>query len=478
MKRSLKSTLAFLLAASALITMPACGGSAKPAEPSASASSGNQLDDNVPVSDGEKVKIVVWGPLESYSEAEKASWNFCVEEYKRRYPNVEIESIFSPPGTDYRQQYDKAIMAGNAPTVTNLLPYVDVPTRAANGTIADITPLVENWDLKKEGKVNPALDEALCVDGKWYGIMDYIYLAGTPYNKDTLKAGGADPAKLPATWDEFIEVCKQVTDVSVPRFGYLLLGMEWNAWPFTGWVWSAGGEMVEKNADGTYKLRFTEEPAIDAAELWNKMIWEYKITQKDVLKAWNDLRDDMHSGRGAFAFGRLDHYTSEAETKYGIAPETFGIMPIPAKDSSNNQICLAGGNAWVFSPTATDAELKAAWDFAMLVDYDEEFLLKKWEFENSINGLTDRVSARSDMIDKKYEYGTNWPEGWAEEFAVMASKARPEPFCPHWNDLKNILASPLQTILLTENISRDEIRKILENAADEAYTTYPETFKK
>lgn len=105
----------------------------------------------------EKVKITVWGPLENYSDVEKASWIFCVEEFKRRYPEIEIVSVFSPAGTDYRQQYDKALMAGEAPTVTNLLPYVDVQTRAANGMIADISSFINNWDLRKQGKVNTAM---------------------------------------------------------------------------------------------------------------------------------------------------------------------------------------------------------------------------------------------------------------------------------------------------------------------------------
>lgn len=424
----------------------------------------------------EKVKITVWGPLESYSEADKLSWTYCVEEYQRRYPNVEIESIFSPPGTDYREQYDKALMAGNEPTCTNLLPYVDIPTRAANGTIADITWLVEDWDLLKQGLVNPVFDEAIHIKDRWYAVMDYMYLAGTPYNKTALTEGGGDANNLPHTWSSFVDVCKKVTDPSVPRFGYLLLGMEWNAWPFTGWVRSAGGEMVQKNDDGTYRIAFNETPGVDAAELWNKMFWEYAVTQKDVLKSWNDLRDDMHSGRGVFAFGRMDHYASDAETKYGIPKSTFGIMPIPAKDEGGRQVTMAGGNVWIFSPNATKEQLKAAWDFAMLVSYDSEFLLQKWEYENSIGGLTDRVPARADLIDKKYAYGTNWPEGWADNFIELAKYAIVEPFCTNWNDLKNILYPYLQEILLTENISRDQIQTLLNNAAQETYAAYPNSF--
>ncbi|AEV29428.1 ABC-type sugar transport system, periplasmic component [Sphaerochaeta pleomorpha str. Grapes] len=426
----------------------------------------------------QKVKITVWGPLENYSEAEKLSWNFCVEEFKKRNPDIEIESIFSPAGTDYRQQYDKALMAGEAPTVTNLLPYVDVQTRAANGMIADISDFVDNWDLKKQGIVNPAMDEALQYNGKWYGVMDYVYLAGTVYNKTALKAGGGDVSKLPKTWDEFTSLGQKITDLKTPRFGYLLLGMEWNAWPFTPWVWSAGGEMVIPNGNGTYKVGFSEEPGVDAAMLWHDMIWKYHMTQKDVLKSWNDLRDDMHSGRGVFAFGRMDHYASDAEKKYGIPQSTFGIIPIPAKDASQKQVSIAGGNAWIFSPTATPAELDAAWKFVQLFDYDKDFQIKKWEYENSIGGINNRIPPRVDIIDTKFSMATSWPEGWAEEFSVISATARMEPWCPNWNNLKNILAPVLQKILLTENISRNEVRDLLTQAANEAYKMYPDTFRK
>lgn len=426
----------------------------------------------------EKVKITVWGPLENYSDVEKASWTFCVEEFKRRYPEIEIVSVFSPAGTDYRQQYDKALMAGEAPTVTNLLPYVDIQTRAANGMIADISSFINNWDLKKQGKVNTAMDEALQYKGKWYGVMDYIYLAGTVYNKNTLEAGGGSVAELPKTWAEFTALGEKVTDMSAPRFGYLLVGMEWNAWPFSPWVWSAGGEMVIPNADGTYRIGFTEEAGVDAAMLWHDMIWKYRMTQKDVLKSWNDLRDDMHSGRGVFAFGRMDHYASEAEKKYGISQNSFGIIPIPAKDANHEQVSIAGGNAWVFSPTATQAELEAAWKFVQLFDYDADFQIKKWEYENSIGGINNRIPPRADLTEKKFSMATSWPEGWAEEFAIISETARMEPWCPNWNNLKNILAPVLQKIILTEKITRDEVRTLLTQAANEAYTQYPETFKK
>ena len=113
-----------------------------------------------------------------------------------------------------------------------------------------------------------------------------------------------------------------------------------------------------------------------------------------------------------------------------------------------------------------------------LFDYDEEFQIKKWEYENTIGGINDRIPPRVDLTETKFSMATSWPEGWAEEFATISETAQMEPWCANWNDLKNVLAPVLQKILLTEKISRDEVRTLLEKAANEAYQLYPQSFRK
>jgi ABC-type glycerol-3-phosphate transport system substrate-binding protein len=428
---------------------------------------------------GGKVALRLWGPASDATESSKNQFQFILSEFKKRYPDVDVTYDTPLPGTDYRQQYDRALMAGNAPDVTAMFPPVDIPTRAKNGTIKDITSLVESWDLKRQGIVNTAFDEALLVDGKWYGIMDKLYLAATAYNRNALIAGGGDPNNLPKTWDEFVTVGAKVTDTSVPRFGYLLVGMEWNAWPFTPWVWAAGGEMVRKNADGTYKIAFTEEPGVDAAEIWNAMVWKHQMTQKDVLKNYSDLQDDFHSGRGVFAWGGIVGYALTAKEKYGLPIEGFGGIPIPAKNASNKPAVLCGGEVWTLNPRIADASVQAAWNWAMFNSYDQEFLEKRWAFDNTQNGIDDYIPAIASLVEIKFsKYGVGWPSHWGKENAELSALAKLEPYCPNWNDLKNILAPYLQQILLKEGITRNEIRGILNQAADEAYATYPQSFKR
>ncbi|MEN6313142.1 MAG: hypothetical protein ABFD25_02720 [Clostridiaceae bacterium] len=477
--------LAFAVAYVMTFALAGCGSSNKEANSEKSAvvqtSTAGQTStaDQTTQEPAKKVKITLWGkPNSDAGENEKKSYDYQISKYKEKYPNVEIEEVSVKPGIDYREQYDKALMSGEEPTLTRSFSYTDIPTRIKDGTIADITELVNNWDLKKQNLVIKTFDEAISSNGKWYAIPYASGVVGMAYNKTAIQAGGGDVNNLPKTWDEFAAMGKKVTDKSVPRFGYILVGMDWNVWPFTPWVWSAGGEMVRPNSDGTFKIAFNEDPGVDAALFWNEMIWKYEMTQKDVLEDWDAVIQDAVAGRGAFAFGDPTWYSGDAVKKYNIPKDSFGFMGIPVKDASIPSPCLAGGEVWTFSPKADKDQLEAAWNFAQLVTYDEDFLIGYWAFMSPLHGVDMRNSARVDLTEKKYSYITDVPQWILKEFSEVSKNAKPEPYCSNWNDLKNTLAKPLQSILLKKNITRDEVKKILDGAADELYQKYPDSFKK
>lgn len=68
---------------------------------------------------------------------------------EEKFPDINVEFTTLPQGSTYRQEYDKALMAGTAPSITNIFSYTDIPERINNGTVADITKFVDNWDMKK-----------------------------------------------------------------------------------------------------------------------------------------------------------------------------------------------------------------------------------------------------------------------------------------------------------------------------------------
>lgn len=369
-------------------------------------------------------------------------------------------------------------MSNDGPTLWNQLPFVDIQTRLRNGTIAEITDYVVNWDLRNEGKVNPSIEDALHdEEGRWYAVPYSPYIMGMLYNKTAIEAGGGDAGYVPTTWEEFGEYAASLTDKDTPRFGYTLLGSDYCAWPLTPWVWSAGGEMVIPNGDGTYSVGFNQEKGIDAIMYMHDLVWKYQVTQTDLLENYSDYMSNMTVGYACYGWGLPTSLDAETLATYDATQEEFGVIPIPGATAAD-AVGFAGGETWTMHPNATKEQMDACWNILNLISYDEEFLREFWQLENELDLLNPNPSCRQDLVEVKYSYATNWPDHWKEEFAALNSVARPEPFCAEWDSLKNYIVEPFQTILADEDITREEAKALLDACAEKLYADFPDAYRK
>ena len=455
----MKKILSAILAASMLFAIAGCGKTEK-------------KDDGV-------VEITMWTKVgedadEFAKELEALQW----ESLENEFPNIKINKVLKVTGTDYRQEYDKALMANQAPDVFFNFSYTDISSRIQNGTIADITKLVDNWDMKKEGKVIETFDNVICENDKWYAIPRSAYVRGCIANTKVLADNNFDVDKMPRTWAELADIGSKITDKEASRFGYVLMGMDWCAWPFTNWVWSAGGDMVKKNDDGTYKITFNEEPGVDAAEFWHDMVWKYNMTQKNVLSTLDENNNLISNGSGVFTWEEYGNINQKTAEENNFAITDFKVFAVPTKDESIAAPALAGGEVVTFNPKASEEVLEAAFKVATYLLYDEEYLSKQWEIYKKYGRLDLQMPARSDLYEEKLASSGLLTEEAQESIASLSINAIPEPSCPHWSDLKSQLAIPIQKILLTENLSREEIKALLDDCANTLYELYPEAFRK
>lgn len=435
--------------------------------------------DNKKSAGDEKITLRLWTkPTQDAKQDDIDYHDKQMAALKEKFPNVIFDEAIPPAGTDYRAEYDKALMAGTAPAFYNGFSYTDVPTRITNGTIADVTEYVKDWDLRKEGKVLDIFDDAISSDGKWYAIPRSAYTQACFVNKKLLRENGESETEFPKTWKEFAEQGQRITDFSVPRVGYALVGMDWCAWPFTAWVWSAGGEMVRQNSDGTYKIAFNEPEGVDAAVFMNEMIWKYKMTQKDVLMSIKDLETMAKNNTAVYSWNALTVLSQQAVEQYNLDVNDFAVSPMPVKDASTPQPALAGGEVITFNPKLSPEELKVAFEVAEFLYYSDE--MNEMKFDNiRERGLFDtQVPGRIDLYEKKLEAVESLTDTQKKELMALSENAKPEPYCAHWSDLKTELVNPLQEIFLTEGISRDKVQKLLDDCADRLYDLYPDTFKK
>jgi len=454
----MKKILSILLASSMLLATASCG---KKEE----------------ASDG-PVEITMWTSVgDDANDFAKELEALKDQALAEKFPNIKINKVLKVTGTDYRQEYDKALMAGEAPDIFASFSYTDIPTRIENGTIADITELVKDWGLKKDNKVITTFDNIINKDGKWYAIPRSAYVRGIIANTKVLQENGFEP-KVPRTWAEFAELGQKITDKSVPRIGFVLMGMDWCAWPFSNWVWSAGGDMVKENSDGTYQILFNDEAGVDAAEYWHDMVWKYGMTQKNVLSTLEENSTQISNGTGVFTWDEFSNLNITKLQESGLAMTDYTMAAVPTKDESIPAPALAGGEVITFNPKASPEVLKAAFEVAEYLYYDEEYLAKIWEINKKYGKLDIAIPARSDLYEKKLASSGLLTDEARQSIAALTENAIPEPCCPHWSDLKTQLAIPLQKILLAENMSRDEIKKQLDDCANELYSLYPDTFKK
>ncbi|MDF2726083.1 MAG: extracellular solute-binding protein family 1 [Paenibacillus sp.] len=421
-----------------------------------------------------EVTIVTWdkpGPTSPQWQVEL--YNKLMDSFNKKYPWVKVDAKTLAPGTDYLQKYDQALLAGDAPTVSGMFTDGNIKSRAKDGTLADISELVENWDLRKEGKVFTGMDDSLKINGKWYGVPSFLDLNYVVYNKKLIKEAGLDPNNIPTTFEEFGEYVGKITDPSKNRFGFGLMGMEWLAWPYTNIVWNAGGEMVTANSDGTGKLTFAEDPGVDAVMFWHDMVWKYKATQKNVLESWQDLMNDFTQGRTAMQWLNLSSFMNDYVNKYGGKLDDLDILTTPhakGKPSYN----MGGGGVWGINPKATKEQKEAAFLYIVHNSYDLDSLKLKAETSASNNAPDINPSQRLDF--SPLDYAKGMPESWKSKLSDIAKSAKVVPSFLNWNDVKNALVKPLQEIILKKDITREEAKAILQKCADELYKQYPNSF--
>ena len=96
MKKGFLKGLAALLALSTALSVASCG-----------------KKDNV---DDGMVEITMWSTVtEDAKDVDKELEAWTDEALAAKFPNIKINKVIKTTGTDYRQEYDKALMAGIAP---------------------------------------------------------------------------------------------------------------------------------------------------------------------------------------------------------------------------------------------------------------------------------------------------------------------------------------------------------------------------
>lgn len=155
------------------------------------------------------VEIVYW----QYDYATRIdAMDQLIERFEAENPDITVRQETFPYDA-YQQQVAASLPAGQGPDVIQLF-YGWLPTWQRAGYVE---PLPEQYfDTAELDEVFVPMAQAGKINGQYYGLPTAVRSLALFYNADMLREAGYE--EPPATWDEFIEIAKALTEKRGPRF--------------------------------------------------------------------------------------------------------------------------------------------------------------------------------------------------------------------------------------------------------------------
>jgi multiple sugar transport system substrate-binding protein len=270
-----------------------------------------------------KVDLTWWqtssGPAEYYQPAARALVDKFNETNSKNI-NVTIEFI----GDNNYEMMLTAVSSGNAPDAA----VGWSPQPMQYGLIGEGLPLNSIYnEWKAEG--NPIIDDILkeywdfytAPDGNLYGIPYRYDPRVITYRKDMFQQAGI--AKMPVTWDEFIDVCRQLKRTFPDKVPFIVAGgsfmgihacIGFGANNGTGWV------------SGDLKPNMTSKEWIEMLEFFGKLRQEGLISAGSAAYLNSDIQKMFTAGEGAMIYEGTPTFIrdTDLENKCGIMPPLRG----------------------------------------------------------------------------------------------------------------------------------------------------------
>lgn len=464
-KRS--AATAILLTTAILTTACGSGNNGNAASPSSSSAGAS-------ASSPEASSAAPSGPIEitAYDkphadDPHKALIEKLFAEFEAKYPNIKVTHVEATSEKE-REQFMTAVAGGQQPDIY-MSAYPDMASYIAQGIPADITDMWNKYADKD--KFLPASLNAATVDGKIYGVPNTMYVTGFMYNKKMFSDAGIDPAVALKDWNSFAEAAQKLTDPAKGTYGNAILGMDWADWYFEYYVWQAGGDLTEQEPDGTAKLTFTSDAAVQALQYYKDLKWKYKVTQKNVVQSLDDNQKDFATGHAATFAASSDSISIMVGKGMDINDIGFTAMPAGPAGKSPSQV---GGDYFILNPKASKEKQEAAFTYATFFS-SKEAKDEQYQFDKENGVFPNLLCVRTDIDMSQYV------DGLPADLVAGVQNATKETHLEYFlkASLTPYVVKAVQKVLLDPNADpKTELQKAQDLAQKEVIDKYNADLKK
>lgn len=289
---------------------------------------------------GEKITLRVVESLTS--EPRTQLLREIADNYEKDHPNVKIE-IISPP-FDGADSKIAQMLATKQPLDIVEVREQMITMFSNNGWIAPLDEQVNAWE-GKQTMTAAALESMTLIGGKAWMIPSGFYQRCLFYRKDLFDAAGLQP---PKTYEELLEVGRQLTKPSENKYGYAFRGgnggnqyyeVEALSWLGFDRLANTAAAFYLKDQDG--KTIFTT-PEAKAALEYHKKLYQEASPSDSVTWAFSEMVQGFINGTAAMLIQDSEVIaTCEAELKDG----QWWTAPLPIGPSGQS-VSPNGYSGW------------------------------------------------------------------------------------------------------------------------------------
>lgn len=267
--------------------------------------------------ESEPVTLVFWEMLWGPTDVWTARVEDLVATFNDVHPNINVEVQFVP-WDNYYQQYLTAITSGSAPDISTGA-FQQSIQYAVMDEVLDLSSIVEEW--KADGTYDDFIEGSIELH-QYNGIQAGIPWTSDPrfisYRKDIFEQAGIE--KMPESWDEFLDVCRQIkANTGVIPYA-IAAGDQMSNHTLIHTMFSNGIGMCDENGEAT----FTDPKVVETLQFFDTLYKEELISQGCASYKSNDLFTLLQTGKVAMI---LNGTPTIVYADPEVGP-LLGVMPV------------------------------------------------------------------------------------------------------------------------------------------------------
>lgn len=336
MKPMLKIAVGAMLAASLLISACSQNGAVQ--------ESGNRADTEQTGSE-QQVTLKLWNRIQ------RDMFDEAIAGFEQEHPNIKIEMTALPEAGQEVAQFQAAIAGDELPDLFVKPTAYNLPQLVGLGKLHELDSVfpADSYDQYTAGTFAEGVS---MIDNKVYQFPLFSSLHGSLmmyYNKNVLSDLGISESDIPATWDELIEIGKQIYDKSGGKTYALVVGAKTN-YMATDMVnqlstpISPESGLDYRTGQYNWNTEGIKETITLFERLYNEKVLAPATLDADTGKAYAVLKN----GEAAFMIqgnwgGVTLNKPDENDVKQ-FSSEDWGVVPLPTRDGNDSFRYFEGGS--------------------------------------------------------------------------------------------------------------------------------------